>query len=162
MSLPSLPSPRDGAATALRARRRSEPDALGADQPGEGSTRAAGAQLAQQAFTVREQVGEKTASRAHQVVDVRRTERVEDGRPFPRGDDDSRAAKHGELLGEVRGLDLDLGQQLVDGTRASLKQLEDANPNRVPEGAEELGFRLVQLDRHSGAGRVGSHARHNT
>jgi hypothetical protein len=52
------------------------------------------------------------------------------------------------LLGEVRGLDLDLGQQLVDRPRTLEQQLEGPDPDRVAEIAKELGFGFVEWLTH--------------
>ena len=59
-----------------------------------------------------------------------------------------RTTEHGQLLGEVAGLDGDLLQQLVNGVVTFGEKLEDPDAGRMPEGLEELGFRLVQGNTH--------------
>jgi len=62
--------------------------------------------------------------------------------------DQAAQAQDGELVGQARGLDVDRGEQLVDGPVALGQQLEDADAGRVAERSEELGLGLVQRNRH--------------
>src|SRR3954454_5305301 len=73
----------------------------------------AGAQRCEQLLVVRQEVGEEAPRCEHQLGDVARAERVQNSGPVAARDDDPRAAEHGELLREIRGLDLDLRAQLV-------------------------------------------------
>ena len=62
--------------------------------------------------------------------------------------DDVRSSQDGELLGEVRGLEADLGNQLSDGALPVAKKLEDPDTRRMGEGLEEIRLHLVYRTRH--------------
>ena len=83
-----------------------------------------------------------------QVAHLWDADRVDHFAAMSLRDHQRRTTEHGELLGEVAGLDGDLLQQLVDGVVTLGEQLEDPDPGRMPEGLEELGLRLVQRNTH--------------
>lgn len=91
-----------------------------------------------------QEFGEDTAGRAQEFGDVTTGKRIVDGRAVARRDDDSGTAQDRELLGQVGRLDVDLGEEFAYGHRTALQELQNADPDRVSEHAEELGFRLVQ------------------
>ncbi|GAA3067961.1 hypothetical protein GCM10020254_09610 [Streptomyces goshikiensis] len=69
---------------------------------------------------------------------------VADGRAVADRDDDPGAPQHRQLLREVGGLDVDFGEEVPYRHGAVLQEFQDADADRVPEHAEELGLRLVQ------------------
>jgi hypothetical protein len=83
-------------------------------------------ELGQETVAVGEDGAEDAAARGQEVGHVGAAQGVHDLAAVAVGDDDAGAAKDGELLGEVGGLDVDLGQQVADRARAGLEQLEDA------------------------------------
>src|SRR6478735_1490810 len=71
-------------------------------------------------------------------------ELVDHRRPDPGRADHGGAAQDGQLLGEVRRLDAELGEQVAHVRRTGLEELENTDPDGVPEEAEELRLGVVQ------------------
>ena len=61
------------------------------------------------------------------------------------------AAQHGELLGQVRGLDAHLREHLGHRVLALAEQLQHPDPGRVAQRLEELRLQLVQRRTHPAA-----------
>jgi hypothetical protein len=64
------------------------------------------------------------------------------------GDHQPRPAQHRQLLRQVRRLDPDLRQHLGHRVLALAEQLKYADPSRVRQRLEELGFQLVERLAH--------------
>lgn len=68
---------------------------------------------------------------------------VEDRGPFFSALDDVGPAQGAEVLGKVRGLKPDAGNQLSDAVFPVTQQLQDLNPDGMSQSAEKFGPDLV-------------------
>src|SRR5690606_14631571 len=71
-------------------------------------------------------------------------EPVEDGVALAACGDDARVAQHGEVLGQVRGLDPGRGEELAHGELTVAQELEGAYPDGVRESLEEVCLVVVE------------------
>src|SRR5450631_292119 len=109
---------------------------------------AVGLQIPQQIHLVGEQPGEHLAGKQQQLGHVFGGDRVDHVVPLLAGHHHAGPAQDGELLGQVRGLEPELGHQLANRVLTLGQQLQDSNSCRVSQRLEELGLQLVDRFRH--------------
>ena len=110
-----------------------------------------GSKLRLQFVLLRDETQQDRPCGEQQVADFRHADRIDDLAAVATLHDQAGPAQDGQLLGEVARLDLDPVKQLVDGVVALAQQLQDADPCRVAERAEELGLGLVERNGHAWA-----------
>lgn len=101
-----------------------------------------------QLILVGEDRAQDVSAGAQQIFGGRDDDRIDHLAPHSTLAHEAGAPEDGELLREAAWLELDGGQEFVDGVVALGEQLQHPDPRGVAQGAEELGLGLIERDRH--------------